>query len=63
MVTLGNPAEPAILRRQRHLRQTLGGYDEEIKQKFSVDFKSLTEGESDDWYNDSDGVLAIIIMF
>ena len=63
MVTLGNPADSAVLQRQRHLRQTSGGYDEEINLAFSNDFKRLAEGESDDWYNDSDGALAIIIMF
>ena len=28
-----------------------------------MEFKKLADGDSDNWYDDSDGVLAIIIMF
>ena len=28
-----------------------------------MDYKNLAEGELDNWYDDTDGVLAIIIMF
>jgi len=40
-----------------------GPYGEEIKIKFALDFKRLAEGENDNWFDDTDGVLAIIIMF
>ena len=31
--------------------------------RFANDFKQLSEGELDNWYDDSDGVLAILIMY
>ena len=63
MVTLGNPPEPAVMERQKWLRGASGPLEDEIKNRFAADFKKLAEGELDNWYNDSDGVLAIIIMF
>ena len=45
------------------MRHGTGNYDEEIKAKFAVDFKKLAEGEYENWFDDSDGVLAIIIMY
>ena len=46
-----------------HLRNGSGNYDEEIQSKFAVDFKKLAEGDYDNWFDDSDGILAIILMF
>lgn len=63
MVSLGNPAEKAILSKQKDLREGTGGYDEEIIEKFADDFKTLADGDNENWFNDSDGVLAIIIMY
>jgi uncharacterized protein (DUF924 family) len=63
MVTLGNPPEPIVLVRQRQLRKTCGPLEQEINERFTMDFKKLADGDSDNWYDDSDGVLAIIIMF
>ena len=63
MVTLGNPPEPQIITKQRQLRKGEGPYTEEITEKFAIDFKKLAEGEYDNWYDDTDGVIAIIIMF
>ena len=37
--------------------------DEEIAFKFTFDFKKLAEGQNDNWFDDTDGVLAIIIMY
>ena len=65
MVTLGNPADPRTLQRQRQLRAAHNSPHlfDEISTKFATDFKKLAEGEHDDWYDDTDGALAIIIMF
>ena len=64
MVTLGNPPDPSVLDRQRNLRRAEGtDLEEEIKTKFALDFKKLAEGELDNWFDDTDGVLAIIIIF
>lgn len=40
-----------------------GNFDEDITVRFALDFKKLAEGQYDNWYDDTDGVLAIIIMF
>ena len=63
MVTLGNPADPQVTAKQKALRASVGPYDDEIVGSFACDFKKLAEGEHDNWYDDTDGVLAIIIMF
>ena len=63
MVTLGNPADPQTLSKQKQLRAATGPYDDEIIGCYAEDFKKLAEGEHDNWYDDTDGVLAIIIMF
>ena len=63
MVTLGNPPDQQVLRRQKELRNGQGCYEEEITEKFGMDFKNVAEGHSDNWYDDTDGVLAIILMF
>lgn len=41
----------------------MGQFDDEIIGSFAQDFKKLAEGEHENWYDDTDGVLAIIIMF
>ena len=63
MVALGSPPDPTVLEKQRHLRKGTGDYGSEISISFAIDFKRLAEGELDNWYDDTDGVLAIIIMF
>ena len=49
--------------KQKSLRCANGPYDDEIIACYAHDFKQLAEGGHENWYDDTDGVLAIIIMF
>ena len=64
MVTLGNPPDPQVVKKQKKLRKGESyELDAEIQTMFALDFKKIAEGENDTWFDDTDGVLAIIIMY
>ena len=52
-----------VLKRQKLIRNGIASkYDSEISIKFASDLRKIVDGERDEWYNDVDGVLAILIL-
>ena len=59
---MGTLPEERILRKQRAIRKGSNRYDQEISVKFATDLRKVVDGERENWYNDIDGVLAVVIL-
>ena len=60
---VGVKPDEKVLKRQKLIRNGIASkHDAEITVKFAADLRKIVDGERDEWYNDVDGVLAIIIL-
>ena len=48
--------------KQKQIRMGDLRFREEITRKFSADLSKLVDGDRENWYDDVDGILAIIIL-
>ena len=61
-IKIGHLPEERILRKQKEIRKGGNRYDQEIAVKFATDLRKVVDGERENWYNDTDGCLAVIIL-
>ena len=61
-VAIGKKADEKVLQKQKLIRRASGKYNPEIVLKFATDLRKVVDGERENWYDDVDGVLAIIIL-